>query len=57
VDRAGDQLLADAAFAADEHRRATWRRAGDLLRHAHHDFAGADDLALHAQLLAELDDF
>ena len=54
VDGAGDQLLADAALAADEHRGPARRRAGDLLRDAVHHFAGADDLALHAQLLAEL---
>src|SRR5687768_2731656 len=51
--RAGDQFLADAAFAADQHRRATRRRALNLLLQFRNAAAGADDFALDRQLLAQ----
>ncbi len=55
MDGAGDQLLADAALAADQHGGPARGRAADFLFDLPHQIAGADDLALHAQPLAELD--
>src|SRR5439155_14645899 len=52
-----DELLARPAFAADEYRRPTGRRAGDLLLHMGQHGAGADKLAFRAELLAELQNF
>ena len=54
MDAAGDQLLAHAAFAANQDRGIARRRLGDLVGHLANDRALADDLALHAQPLAKL---
>src|SRR5256885_6101028 len=54
VDRAGDELLAGAALALDEHRRGA---AGDLLEERHHPAergARADDRALLEQVVEPL---
>src|SRR2546425_1718063 len=54
VDRAGDELLAGAALALDEHRRGA---AGDLLEERHHAAergARADDRALLEQVVEPL---
>ena len=54
MDGAGDEFLAHAAFAADQDGGVARGGPGDLLGDAAHHRAGADDFALHAQLLAEL---
>ena len=53
--RPRDQLLAHAAFAANQHRRPARRGPRDFALHLVHRVAGADDLALHAQPLAKLE--
>ena len=55
VDGAGDQFLADAAFAANQHGGLAGGGPGDFLGDLLHLRAAADDLALHAQPLAQLD--
>ena len=54
VDGPGDQLLAHAAFAADEHGGVAGRRPADLVGDLLDGRAVADHAALHAQPLAEL---
>ena len=57
VHRPRDELLAHAAFAANQHRRPAGRRAGDLLLNVGQHGAGADHFAFRAKLLPQLQDF
>ena len=57
MDRPRDQLLADAALAANQDGGPAGGGAGDFLGHAGHGQAGADNFALHAQPLAQLQVF
>ena len=54
VDGAGDQLLADAAFAANQDRCTAGSSTGDFLRDLGDGQTVADDFALHAQAFAQL---
>ncbi len=51
------EFLAHAAFAADQHGGAAGGGAADFVGDAGHQRAGADDFALHAQSLAQLQVF
>ena len=57
VDAAGDQFLAHAALAADQHGGIGGGGAADLVGHLPNHRAAADDLAADAQPLAQLDVF
>jgi hypothetical protein len=57
VKRVGDELLAGARFAPDEHRRAGTHHLRDLLEHPAHGPAvpdEVDEFVALLQLLAEL---
>ena len=57
MDGPGDQFLAHAALAADQHGGVAGGGAGDLLGHLPNRRAAADDFAADAQPLAQLDVF